>query len=152
MKRRIHRITEYADGFSRPDAPPLSDEQLRQAQAHRHISELLADAFVCTIPDHKLSSLSSRVLARARSEYSSSFTERLLHAWHNLFKHPVWALSSAMGMLLIVSASLWLATTMRQRQPVQMESFVIYQTDDGNGFVRYFKYYKVDNDGNKLYL
>ena len=152
MKSEKHRITSYADGLDSTAHQELSDAHIRQARAHRALSDLLGAAYTSDLPDHLLDSLAERVLARVHRDQPATFRQRFFSAWQTLFQHPAWTFGTVMGVALILSVSLWVANNHHAPQPVQMESFVIHQTDDGSGFVRYFKYYKVDNDGNKLLM
>ena len=113
---------------------------------------MLSEAYDTELPDEKLAYLGTRVLARARATVEPGILDRLAKLWYTMFRHPFLALGTTMCVLVLCTGTVMLVRTTPAAEPIRMESFVIHQTSDGNGFVRYFTYYKVDNDGNKISL
>jgi hypothetical protein len=154
MKRKKEQelITTFTDGIGDPgtDIPP--DNLAARVAAHKKLSHLLRDAYDTRLPDEKLAYLGTRVVSRARASQEPDILERLAKLWYTIFRHPFLALGTTMCVLVLCVGTVILVHTNHTAEPIRMESFVIHQTADGNGFVRYFKYYKVDNDGNKISL
>jgi hypothetical protein len=145
-------VTRLADGIDDLSAGVLPDKLAEQAAEHRKISGLLHTAYASVPADARLAHFGTRVLARARAEKAPGLIERLAKLWYTVFRHPFLALGTTMCVLVLCTATVVYIRNYSHAEPVQMESFVIHQTPDGNGFVRYFKYYKVDSDGNKILL
>lgn len=149
MKRKNKiLVTRFADGID----DTLPDSMANQAAEHRKVSGLLRKAYAAAPADTRLAHLGTRVLARARAEKTPGMMERLAKLWYTVFRHPFLALGTSMCVLVLCTSTVLYIRNVPPAEPVLMESFVIHQTTDGNGFVRYFKYYKVDSDGNKISL
>jgi hypothetical protein len=151
-KKKKILITRFADGIDDVSAGSLPDGLAKAVEEHRKISGLLRDAYASAPAEARLAHLGTRVIARARAGKEPDIMEILAKLWYTVFKHPFLALGTTMCVLVLCTGTLVYIRNYVPAEPVRMESFVIHQTTDGNGFVRYFKYYKVDSDGNKISL
>jgi len=156
MKRTQHIVTRQVDDAGHDTGERLPDELAEQIASHKRISSAIRQAYATEPTTNKLAFLGQRVLARART---TPDTGRLAHsfnllAWffafpRNVFKecarHPGWC-----GAVATVAIAVVLGTMAFHRNlapaPQQYESFVIHQTRDGNGFVRYFNYKEIDSN------
>jgi len=152
-KKKEHElITRFADRLGEPGTDSLPGDLAGTAAEHAKLSLLLREAYDSDVADEKLAYLGTRVMARARATVEPGMLDRLAKLWYTIFKHPFLALGTTMCVLVLCAGTVMYVQNIPSAEPLRMESFVIHQTTGGNEFVRYFKYYKVDNDGNKISL
>ncbi len=156
MKRTHHMVTRQVDDAGHDTGERLPDELAEQIASHKRISSAIRQAYATEPTTNKLSFLGQRVLARARTTPGPG---RLAHSFNllaclfafprNVIKecarHPGWS-----GAVATVAIAAIVGALAFHRSPApaprQYESFVIHQTRDGNGFVRYFNYKEVDSN------
>ena len=151
-KKKQDLITQFADAIDTTGSDILPDGLVERAMEHKKLSSLLGAAYDLDLPEEKLAHLSTRVMARARASVEPGIMARIAKLWYTIFRHPFVAVGTTMCVLVLCTVTVMYVRNNSPAEPIRMESFVIHQTSKGNGFVRYFKYYKVDNDGNKISL
>ncbi len=156
MKRTHHMVTRQVDDAGHDTDERLPDELAEQIASHKRISSAIRQAYATEPTTNKLAFLGQRVLARA---HTIPGPECLAHSFnllacffaflHNVFKecarHPGWSGAAATVAIGAIVGALAFHRS-PATAPRQYESFVIHQTRDGNGFVRYFNYKEVDSN------
>jgi hypothetical protein len=138
----IRRIVECVDGNDDSRALPADDA--RKVEAHQRISGLVRSACAVKPGDARLAFLAQRVIANAGTHPREDLLARLARGWRTFVSRPLLAYGSFASVLIVVIAvALTMSRLTGSAQAARMESFVIYQTDDGNAFVRYFDYREV---------
>lgn len=145
MKNKFKKITTLVDNADINKNVP--EEIANIFSEHKKVSVLLKQAYLHEVKSPKLDYLSTRVLAKADKMKKPGLFERLFDILgFTVRRHRslVWYSFTATMAIVII------ATTVFNRrisaQPQSYESFVIYETEDGNSFVRYFDYQTVNNN------
>jgi hypothetical protein len=134
---KIVRLTDQDQSDSRDLPPDISAD----VAAHRRVAALVRTACASEPSAPRLAFLGERVLANARERSARHSLAGLAEAWRAFSRRPLLAYGSTLSVLVIaVAAALFTSRLSSSAEATQMGSFVIYQTDDGNAFVRYFDY------------
>jgi len=143
----IRRIVECVDGSLNGNSLP--GDAARKVQAHQRVAHLVRDACSVAPGDNRLAFLGQRVIAEARRRPQETLLARIAEAWSAFVSHPLLAYGSFASVLIVVIAAAFMMSRLTGTvEAARMQSFVIYQTDDGNAFVRYFDYREVTEPEN----
>ena len=140
MKNRKQKITLGVD-----KSENVSDKELSGTIfAHKEISDSIKSAYQFSHSDIKMEFLAKRVIAEAKSTKEYSLFEKLKIFWSNTFSVHRLAWSAALSLVVIASFSFVLLKN-NNLESQELESFVIFQTPDGDSIVQYFNYENVNN-------
>jgi len=143
--RHTKIITKFVDGID--DEFPLPDELRDHAQKQKEISSLLKNAYTHEFNNSKLDYLEQRVMAEVNQMEKPGLCERLADRFGFIFckrKSLVWGLTATAAIAIIVLSTVFNKSVVAETP--DYESFVIYETDNGDGFVQYFKYNVVEEN------
>ena len=140
MKNRKQKITFGVDNQENSDKK-LSGTIL----AHKKISDSIKSAYQFSHSDIKMEFLAKRVISEAKSTKKHSLLEKLKIFWANIFSVHQLAWSAALSIIVIASFSFVLLKN-NSFEPQELESFVIFQTAEGDSIVQYFNYENVNNN------
>jgi len=127
------------------DNQEISDKELSGTiLAHKEISDSIKSAYQFSHSDIKMEFLAKRVIAKAKSTKEYSLLEKLKMFWANTFSVHRFAWSAALSIIVIASFSFVLLKN-NNPEPQELESFVIFQTPEGDSIVQYFNYENVNN-------
>ncbi|GEM_PF-2726904 len=141
MKNKKQKITLAVDKDEKADNQ-LSDTIL----AHKKISETVKSAYQFSHSDIKMKYLAGRVIEEAKSGRKQPFFQTVKDIWFRLFGVHSLAWSAALSVVLIASFGFVLMKKYVKTEPKQLESFVIFQTQEGESVVRYFNYRSVSKN------
>jgi len=128
------------------DNQEISDKELSGTiLAHKEISDSIKSAYQFSHSDIKMEFLAKRVIAEAKSTKEYSLLEMLKIFCSNIFSVHRLAWSAALSIVVIGSFSFILLKN-NSSDPQELESFVIFQTPDGDSIVQYFNYENVNNN------
>ncbi len=149
MKSKKYIITNLVDNNDSLSDKQLSEDVSKTVIDHKKIVKSLQEAYSFLPSDSRLNFLSERVIAEANSEKDFSAIKRVRFFCRNIFKGNVLAWSSVVSIIFIIAfAGSFAFLRQHKAEPQQLESFVIFQTQDGDGVIRYFNYKKVKNNEN----
>jgi len=123
------------------DNQEISDKELSGTiLAHKEISDSVKSAYQFSHSDIKMEFLAKRVIAEAKSTKKYSLLEKLKLVWSNTFNVHRLAWSAALSIVVIASFSFVLLKN-NSSESQELESFVIFQTPEGDSIVQYFNPY-----------
>lgn len=147
MKTRKKIITRFADNLG--DDTALSEKLRAQAESHKKIASMLKSAYAHEISGAKMDFLEQRVMAHVAQMEKPTFCEKIADTFGFLIckkKSFVWGLIAATAIVIITFTSF--SNRPAIAHTPDYESFVIYETENGDGFVKYFKYKVESQDEN----
>ena len=140
MKNRKQKIIFGVDNQE------ISDKELSGTiLAHKKISDNIKYAYQFSHSDIKMEFLAKRVIAEAKSTKEYYLFEKLKIFCSNIFSVHRLAWSAALSIIVIASFSFVLLKN-NSFEPQELESFVIFQTPEGDSIVQYFNYENVNNN------
>jgi len=128
------------------DKKEISDKEFSGTIfAHKEISDTIKSAYQFSPSDIKMKYLAERVIADSKTRQKAPLFQRVKEFWLNTFSVHRLAWSAALSIILVASFGIVLLKKDKP-EPQQLESFVIFQTQDGDSIVRYFNYKSVNNN------
>ncbi len=140
MKNKKQKITLAVD------KEEISDKEFSGTIfAHKEISDAIKSAYQFPYSDIKMKYLAERVIAESKSKPKVPALQKIKEFWLNTFSVHRLAWSAALSIIVVASFGFVLLKKSTP-EPQYLESFVIFQTQEGDSIVRYFNYKSVKNN------
>jgi len=147
MKTIKHKklVTKFVDEID--DGINLPENLRERAAAQKKTSSVLKNAYKPDFNKSKMDYLEQRVMAKVHQMEKPGFCERIADRFGFVIcrrKSLVWGLTATAAVTIIALATMFNESAVAETP--DYESFVIYETESGEGFVKYFKYKEVSEN------
>jgi len=139
MNKKRKLIVKYVD--TPEDNITLPENLLVKANEHKQISSMLKNAYKHEFTDSRVDFIDRRVMAQVSEMAAPGFCEKLADTFGFFFckkKSVILGITATAAIAIIAFSTMFNKSAIAQTS--EYESFVIYETDSGDGFVQYFNY------------